>query len=101
MPAGVGQAVDQAPGAMKKPIVPGEDVDAPVGASFNASATFGRNFREARRKAGLSQKDIERLTGTSQHYISTIERGLENPTLDVVTRLAEAVGKTLAELLRP
>lgn len=85
---------------MKNPVVPGGDVDAQGRASFNASATFGRNFREARRRAGLSQKDIERLTGTSQHYVSTIERGLENPTLDVLTRLAEAVGKTLAELLR-
>ncbi len=64
-------------------------------------ASFGSNFREARVAARMSQQDVERLTGIPQHYISTLERGRENPTLETMTRLAEAIGKPLADLLRP
>ena len=65
-----------------------------------AIAAFGRNFREARGAAKLSQQDVERVTGIAQHYISTIERGRENPTLETMTRLADAVGQPLADLLK-
>lgn len=64
-------------------------------------ASFGRNFREARIAAGMSQQEVERLTGIPQHYISTLERGHQNPTLETMTRLAEAAGKPLSDLLRP
>lgn len=63
-------------------------------------AVFGHRFREARRNAKLSQQDIERLSGIPQSYISNIERGLENPTLETVTRLAAAVGKSLSDLFQ-
>lgn len=64
-------------------------------------AFFGRNFREARIAAKLSQQEVERLTGIPQHYISTMERGRENPTLETMSRLADAIGKPLADLLKP
>ena len=66
-----------------------------------AQAMFGTNFLKARLAAGLSQQEVERLTGIRQHYISTLERGLENPTLDTMTRLAAALGVPLADLLAP
>lgn len=69
--------------------------------AVRAIAGFGRNFREARRAAKLSQQEVERLTGIPQHYISTLERGRENPTLETMARLADAIGKPLADLLRP
>lgn len=69
--------------------------------AVRAIAGFGRNFREARRAAKLSQQEVERLTGIPQHYVSTLERGRENPTLETMARLAEAVGKPLADLLKP
>lgn len=65
-----------------------------------ALASFGRNFRETRVAAKMSQAEVERLTGIPQHYISTMERGRENPTLETMTRLATALGKEVADLLR-
>lgn len=62
-------------------------------------ASFGHNFREARRAAKLSQQEVERLTSIPQHYISTMERGRENPTLETMSRLADAIGTPLAALL--
>ncbi len=69
--------------------------------SDTPSSIFGRNLRAARLAAGLSQQDVEKLTGMPQTFISTLERGAGNPTLDTMTRLAAAVAKALPELLQP
>ena len=68
--------------------------------SDNPAMAFGRCFRKARLKAGLSQQDIERISGLPQQYVSSVEHGQQNPTLETMTRLAEAVGQPLSELLR-
>lgn len=64
-------------------------------------ATFGRNFEAARVLKNLSQHEVARLTGTPQPYISNLERGLKNPTLRTMERLARAVGSDLRTLLKP
>lgn len=62
---------------------------------------FGTNFRAARMKAGMSQKDVQTETGIRQHYVSELENGLQNPTLETMTMLAHAVGVELRALLKP
>ena len=72
--------------------------------SRNAEALqvlFGENFRLARVKAGLSQRDIEVETGIKQAYVSQIEGGKLNPTLATMAALARSVGKDVRALLRP
>ena len=64
-------------------------------------ALFGENFHAARIKRGLTQQDIEALTGIQQAYISQIERGWQNPTLATMTVLALAVEKPIHQLLKP
>ena len=61
---------------------------------------FGANLREARRKAKLTQTDVQKLTGIQQHYISEIENGVWNVTLDTMTTLAQAVGTDVRALLK-
>jgi transcriptional regulator with XRE-family HTH domain len=63
-------------------------------------ALFGENFRQARTKAGLTQRDIEAQTGIKQAYISQIEGGKQNPTLGTMMILAHAIGKDVRVLLR-
>lgn len=63
-------------------------------------ALFGANLRQARLKAKLTQADVEGLTGIRQHYISEIENGLQNLTLDTMTTLAQAIGTDVRALLR-
>lgn len=63
--------------------------------------TFGVNFKAARTKAGLTQTDITGLTGIAQTYISSIECGKQNPTLDTLAALAEAIGSDVRALLKP
>jgi transcriptional regulator with XRE-family HTH domain len=57
------------------------------------NARFGENIRDARATAGLSQAELSRRTGVQKHYISRIESGTANVTLEMVATLAMAVGE--------
>ena len=39
----------------------------------------GRNFARIRREKGLTQEQVEELSGFSQQYISGLEQGRRNP----------------------
>ncbi len=45
----------------------------------------------ARAKAGLSQSELAALTGIDQSDISKIERGVANPSINTLNRLAKAL----------
>ncbi len=63
--------------------------------------TFARNFRQARLDAGLSQRELTRRTGIAQAHISEIENAMHNICIDTMVKLAQAVKKSVFELLRP
>ena len=52
---------------------------------------FGRNLREARLRAGLTQTDVANIIDTAQSYVGYVERGEINVQLSTVLRLAYAV----------
>jgi DNA-binding XRE family transcriptional regulator len=52
---------------------------------------FGRNLREARLRAGLTQTDVANIIDTTQSYVGGVERGVVNVQLSTVLRLAYAV----------
>ena len=51
--------------------------------------------RAARARAGLTQAELARRTGTSQAAISALERGVEQPTVDRLERILRATGRQL------
>lgn len=55
----------------------------------------------ARRRAGLSQRELARRTGTAQPTISRIERGLMSPTVATLEPLIKACGMELEMIERP
>jgi transcriptional regulator with XRE-family HTH domain len=61
---------------------------------------FGRNVRAAREAAGLTQEDLEGLTGLRRSYISDMERGTRNPSLRALEKVAAALGVLPEALLR-
>jgi len=63
-------------------------------------ATFGANVRRYREKRGWSQEDLAEKSGLHRTYISGVERGVRNPTLIIIDRLAKALGMQPSELLR-
>lgn len=60
----------------------------------------GRNIKDARLKAGLSQEQLAERSGFSQQYLSGLERGLRNPTVVTMFELAQALGTKPVDLLR-
>lgn len=59
-----------------------------------------RLLRQARARAGLSQRDLSRLSGIPQPMISLIERGLQDPRHGTLERLLRACGQELDLVLR-
>src|SRR3979490_2316867 len=58
-------------------------------------------LRQARERAGLSQRELAQRAGTAQSVVARIERGLTSPTWDTLERLLEAAGYELAAQLEP
>lgn len=56
---------------------------------------LARVVAEARAKAGLSQKQVAALSGIDQSDLSKIERGIANPSISTLARIADALGGTL------
>ena len=51
---------------------------------------------EARQKQGISQRQLEALSGIKQPQIARIEKGQGNPQLDTLLKVLAPLGKTLA-----
>lgn len=61
----------------------------------------GRNFARLRRDKGLTQEQIEAISGFSQQYLSSLENGRRNPTVITLYELAQALGVSHMDLVRP
>ncbi|WP_292077482.1 MULTISPECIES: helix-turn-helix domain-containing protein [Brevundimonas] len=58
------------------------------------------NLRALRTARGQSQEALAADTGLDRAYVSEIERGLGNASLDVLDRLAACFSVPVSELLR-
>lgn len=57
------------------------------------------NLRRLRMEAGFSQEDFANAHGFDRTYVSGIERGVRNPTIAIVERLALALSVDVCDLL--
>ena len=62
------------------------------------SMAFGAHLRSLRVSAKLSQEEIADRAGIHVTYLSGVERGLRNPSIRNVRRLARALGVPTREL---
>lgn len=62
-------------------------------------ARFGHRLQELRVEHGLSQADLASKASCTTNYISRLEAGRAAPGIDLVARLAKALGVSIAELL--
>lgn len=63
------------------------------------SKCFGTVVRRRRIKVGLSQERLAELARLHPTYISMVEQGVRNPTLDAASRIAHALKVTLSNLV--
>ncbi|WP_109354757.1 helix-turn-helix domain-containing protein [Sphingorhabdus sp. EL138] len=59
----------------------------------------GLLVREQRRQRGWSQEELADRADLHRTFISSIERGIKNATINSVHTLATAMGLTVSELL--
>ncbi len=60
---------------------------------------FGERLRELRRSRGMIQAELARAAHVTVSYIWRLESGGAAPGIDLVDRLAKALGATLTDLL--
>jgi len=60
----------------------------------------GARVKQRREFLNLSQDELSRLSGVSQASIHYIESGENSPTAKTLAKLADALGVSMAELLR-
>lgn len=61
-------------------------------------AAFGLNVRKLREANNLTQEAVAERAGLDSTYISGIERGVRNPSLVSIARLAKALRVSVSEL---
>lgn len=67
---------------------------------MNLNEKFGLTLKETRKRHGLTQAQLSDLTGISQSPLSRIERGDWNVSLEVIERIASAMGVEVEIIIR-
>ena len=72
--------------------------EGPKDQAKRSSAAIGEFIREQREQAQVSLRQLARLAGVSNPYLSQIERGLRKPSADILQQIATGL-KISAEQL--
>lgn len=59
---------------------------------------FGKLVRRLRKERGYSQEEFSFRVGLHQTYVSSVERGERNVTIQTADRIAKALDTTLTDL---
>ncbi|MEO5324276.1 helix-turn-helix transcriptional regulator [Mesorhizobium sp. CC13] len=68
---------------------------------MNMRKLVGRNFARLRKASGLSQEQVAERANLTQQYISGIETGKRNPTVETLYYIAQALKVSHVELVQP
>jgi len=61
--------------------------------------SFGKRVRDLRKKQGLSQEALALKAGLHRTYISSVERGKRNISLESIVKLVRALNCSAGDLL--
>lgn len=67
---------------------------------MDIKGVLARNVRQIREERGWSQEELGELADVHRTYVSQVERGMRNPTIEIVARLAKALRVSASDLLR-
>jgi len=60
---------------------------------------FGDRLRSIRLRKGISQEKLAEIAGVHRTFVSSVERGERNISLQNIARLAKALEVTMARLM--
>lgn len=67
---------------------------------MKAVVQLGMRIKYLRKQRGWSQEELSFQSNINKNYISDLESGRRNPSLEILERLADAFGITLEELFK-
>lgn len=67
--------------------------------NLDTRKAFGLVIKKYRLEAGLSQEELAELAGLHRTYVSLLERGQRNPSLEVILSLGKALKKSPGSLV--
>jgi transcriptional regulator with XRE-family HTH domain len=62
--------------------------------------TFGKRLRELRQAKGMTQESLAHEAGLDRTYVSSVERGERNISLENIQRLALALGVNIKDFFK-
>jgi transcriptional regulator with XRE-family HTH domain len=66
---------------------------------LDPAIAFGHVLRTLRKEAGLTQEQLSFEAGIERNFVSLIERGVNQPTVRVLFKLAAALGTSPSAML--
>ena len=60
---------------------------------------LGKNIKKARKKVGLTQAQAAEKAGIHTNYFARVERGEENPSFEILEKIAKALKIKSSEIL--
>jgi transcriptional regulator with XRE-family HTH domain len=66
----------------------------------NTVKKFGKKVREIRLEKKMSQGDVAKILGVHRTYISGSERGMRNPSLITLEKIAKALKVNIDNLIK-
>jgi transcriptional regulator with XRE-family HTH domain len=70
-----------------------------LGEILDPTVAFGRVLRSLRQEAGLTQEQLALAANVERNFVSLIERGINQPSIRIVFRLAEALEVSASTLI--
>lgn len=61
---------------------------------------LGRNVKRLREAKDWSQEELADAAGLHRTYVSSVERGIRNPTVKILVKLAKPLGVSPGDLLQ-
>lgn len=68
-----------------------------LGGILDPGLAFAKVLRKVRKQAGLTQEQLANNAGVDRTFISLVERGINQPSIRVLFRLATALGVSPTE----
>lgn len=66
---------------------------------FDKRRQLGQRIVETRKAQNISQKQLALMSNINQGYLSEVENGISNPSINKLFRISDALGVPLSHLL--
>ena len=67
---------------------------------MNINTQLGMRIRYLRKQKGMSIEDLSLEANVNRNYLSDLERGVRNPTIVVIERIARSLDVTISDLFK-